>query len=208
MELTRTQLEADDITAACEMLERRLYVGDTVTADLVLPVLSRVIDHIHSARDEAYAEFLREAAQENATALDLLEEKLNQLLDAGENNAAILALQDVIEEVQELTADPISGTVPVDAEGALPDATQGPPETPWSIDAPAAVSVPIHEWPALASLIQAQAKQVGVTDLAAAAGMSREGLSKALAPGKQPSIVTVIKVLSALGYQLEIKHKP
>jgi probable addiction module antidote protein len=44
-----------------------------------------------------------------------------------------------------------------------------------------------------------------MTDLARRAGLGRESLYKALTPGAQPRLPTVMKVLQALGLRLRVK---
>jgi probable addiction module antidote protein len=49
------------------------------------------------------------------------------------------------------------------------------------------------------------ARARGMTDLARRAGLGRESLYKALTPGAQPRLPTVMKVLQALGLRLRVK---
>ena len=50
--------------------------------------------------------------------------------------------------------------------------------------------------------IDTVARAKGMTKTAKAAGISREGLYKALSPNGNPSFVTVCKILNAIGYTL------
>ncbi len=49
------------------------------------------------------------------------------------------------------------------------------------------------------------ARAKGMTDLAREAGMSRESLYRALSEDGNPQLSTVMKVLDALGYKLDVK---
>jgi probable addiction module antidote protein len=49
------------------------------------------------------------------------------------------------------------------------------------------------------------AKARGMTKIAKATGMTREGLYKALNPTGNPELVTIVKVMKALGFQLSAK---
>jgi probable addiction module antidote protein len=49
------------------------------------------------------------------------------------------------------------------------------------------------------------AKARGMTQLAEAAGVGRQSLYKALAPGAQPRYDTVLKLISALGLKLAVR---
>lgn len=46
------------------------------------------------------------------------------------------------------------------------------------------------------------AKARGMTQIARAAGLGRESLYKALAPGSNPEFATILKVMQALGFRL------
>jgi len=48
------------------------------------------------------------------------------------------------------------------------------------------------------------ARSKGMTDIARAAGMSRASLYKALSPEGNPELVTVVRVLHALGLRLKV----
>ncbi|KTB91604.1 transcriptional regulator [Pseudomonas syringae ICMP 11293] len=50
------------------------------------------------------------------------------------------------------------------------------------------------------------AKARGMTQLAKDAGINRESLYKALAPGAKPRYDTVLKVMNALGVKLTAQH--
>lgn len=50
--------------------------------------------------------------------------------------------------------------------------------------------------------IETVARANGMTKTAKAAGISREGLYKALSPNGNPSFATVCKILNAIGYTL------
>jgi probable addiction module antidote protein len=52
--------------------------------------------------------------------------------------------------------------------------------------------------------LQAAARARGMADIATAAGLGRESLYKALAPGAQPRFATVCKVMRALGVTMTI----
>lgn len=54
----------------------------------------------------------------------------------------------------------------------------------------------------IAAAIGDVARARGMTKVARAAGLSREGLYKALGPNGNPELATVIKVMKALGYEL------
>lgn len=49
------------------------------------------------------------------------------------------------------------------------------------------------------------ARARGMTDVARTAGLGRESLYKALTPGAQPRLPTVMKVLHALGLRLRVQ---
>ena len=55
---------------------------------------------------------------------------------------------------------------------------------------------------ALIKAIDTVARAKGMTKTAKEAGISREGLNKALSPNGNPSFVTVCKILNAIGYTL------
>ena len=55
---------------------------------------------------------------------------------------------------------------------------------------------------ALIKAIDTVARARGMTKTAKAAGISREGLYKALSPNGNPSFATVCKILNAIGYTL------
>lgn len=50
------------------------------------------------------------------------------------------------------------------------------------------------------------AKAKGMTDIARAAGLGRESLYKALAPGAHPRHETIRRVVEALGFKLTVGH--
>ena len=52
------------------------------------------------------------------------------------------------------------------------------------------------------------AKEMGMTELSRASGISREHLYKALAPEGNPSYKTLCAVLDALGLRFRIERKP
>ncbi|MGP5465220.1 addiction module antidote protein [Pseudomonas helleri] len=54
--------------------------------------------------------------------------------------------------------------------------------------------------------LQEVAKARGMSKLARDAGMNRESLYKALAPGAKPRYDTVLKVMNALGVKLTAQH--
>ncbi len=54
------------------------------------------------------------------------------------------------------------------------------------------------------SALQAAARARGMADIAAATGLGRESLYKALAPGAQPRFATVRKVMGALGLTMTV----
>lgn len=54
--------------------------------------------------------------------------------------------------------------------------------------------------------LQEVAKARGMTQLARDAGMNRESLYKALAPGAKPRYDTVLKLVNALGVKLTAQH--
>jgi len=54
--------------------------------------------------------------------------------------------------------------------------------------------------------LQEVAKARGMSQLAADAGLNRESLYKALAPGAKPRYDTVLKVINALGLKLSAHH--
>ena len=49
------------------------------------------------------------------------------------------------------------------------------------------------------------AKSIGMTKIAEKTGMSRPSLYKALSDGAKPQFVTIIKVLKAIGGQINVK---
>lgn len=57
----------------------------------------------------------------------------------------------------------------------------------------------------IAQALGAIARSGNVSELARRAGMSREGLYKALSADGNPSFATIIKVASALGYRLRFE---
>ncbi len=52
------------------------------------------------------------------------------------------------------------------------------------------------------------AKSMGMTKIAKKTGMSRSSLYKALSDGAKPRFDTIMKVLKAIGGQIEVKHIP
>ena len=56
--------------------------------------------------------------------------------------------------------------------------------------------------------IRTAARARGMSQLARDAGLGRESLYKALAPGAKPRFDTILKLLPALGVQLRAKHAP
>ena len=52
------------------------------------------------------------------------------------------------------------------------------------------------------------ARARGMTDVARAAGVSRENLYRALAQGGRPSLKTCVRVITALGFQLTVHRAP
>ena len=59
----------------------------------------------------------------------------------------------------------------------------------------------------LLNVLGALARSKGMAQVAAALGVSREGLYKSLAPGSNPSFETVVKTLDNLGFKLDIELK-
>jgi probable addiction module antidote protein len=57
----------------------------------------------------------------------------------------------------------------------------------------------------LAGVLGELAREYGMREVAAAAGISREALYKALRPGAQPRFATISQVLVALGVRLEVR---
>ena len=60
----------------------------------------------------------------------------------------------------------------------------------------------------LLQAIRTAARARGMSQLARDAGLGRESLYKALAPGAKPRFDTILKLLPALGVQLRAKHAP
>lgn len=58
---------------------------------------------------------------------------------------------------------------------------------------------------ALTQALGSIARARGMSEIARAAGMTREGLYKALRPGSQPRFETVLKVCRALGVHLQVE---
>ncbi len=57
----------------------------------------------------------------------------------------------------------------------------------------------------LAAALDELARERGMREVAAAAGLSREALYKALRPGAQPRFATINQVCGALGVRLVVK---
>jgi probable addiction module antidote protein len=51
------------------------------------------------------------------------------------------------------------------------------------------------------------ARSEGMTQIARALGVTREGLYKSLAPSGNPSFETVLKLLGILGFRLKVEQK-
>lgn len=60
----------------------------------------------------------------------------------------------------------------------------------------------------LAAALGDIAKARGMTDIAAASGMTREALYKALRPNTQPRFETIARVCTALGLRLSVQVAP
>ena len=60
----------------------------------------------------------------------------------------------------------------------------------------------------LLQAIRTAARARGMSQLARDAGLGRESLYKAPAPGAKPRFDTILKLLPALGVQLRAKHAP
>jgi len=52
------------------------------------------------------------------------------------------------------------------------------------------------------------ARARGMSDVARASGLGRESLYKALSPGGNPELGTVLRVVAALGLELRLAPKP
>lgn len=57
----------------------------------------------------------------------------------------------------------------------------------------------------IAQAIGEVARSIGMASVARDAGVSREGLYRALAPSGNPSLATIVKVLGVLGFKLGIQ---
>jgi probable addiction module antidote protein len=57
----------------------------------------------------------------------------------------------------------------------------------------------------IASALSDAARAMGMPAVAAKSGLAREAIYKALRPGSQPRMETILRVLKALGYQLVVQ---
>ncbi len=61
---------------------------------------------------------------------------------------------------------------------------------------------------AVAAALGELARARGMSDVARASGLGRESLYKALSPGGNPELGTVLRVVAALGLELRLAPKP
>jgi probable addiction module antidote protein len=79
------------------------------------------------------------------------------------------------------------------------------------LDSPEVVAAYLSEFfaegdPAMiASALNDAARATGMPEVAAKSGLAREALYKALRPGSQPRMETILRVLRALGFQLAVQ---
>lgn len=57
----------------------------------------------------------------------------------------------------------------------------------------------------IAEALRTAARAHGMAEVAGKAGLARESLYKALRPGSQPRLETILKVIGALGFQLVVQ---
>lgn len=57
----------------------------------------------------------------------------------------------------------------------------------------------------IAEALRVASRAKGMADVASKAGLARESLYKALRPGSQPRLETILRVLNALGFQLIVQ---
>ena len=57
----------------------------------------------------------------------------------------------------------------------------------------------------IAEALRTASRAKGMADIASKAGLARESLYKALRPGSQPRLETILRVLNALGFQLMVQ---
>lgn len=60
----------------------------------------------------------------------------------------------------------------------------------------------------IAEALNAASRATGMAEVASRAGIGRESLYKALRPGSQPRLETILGVVRALGYQLVVEPIP
>lgn len=60
----------------------------------------------------------------------------------------------------------------------------------------------------IAEALNSAARATGMAEVASKAGIGRESLYKALRPGSQPRLETILGVVRALGYQLVVEPIP
>lgn len=60
----------------------------------------------------------------------------------------------------------------------------------------------------MAAALGELARARGMSDVARASGLGRESLYKALSPGGNPELGTVLRVVAALGLELRLAPKP
>jgi probable addiction module antidote protein len=60
----------------------------------------------------------------------------------------------------------------------------------------------------IASALGDAARATGMPEVAAKSGLAREAIYKALRPGSQPRMETILRVLKALGYKLVVQPIP
>jgi probable addiction module antidote protein len=82
------------------------------------------------------------------------------------------------------------------------------------LDSPEVVAAYLSEFfaegdPAMiASALNDAARATGMPEVATKSGLAREAIYKALRPGSQPRMETILRVLKALGYQLVVQPIP
>jgi probable addiction module antidote protein len=60
----------------------------------------------------------------------------------------------------------------------------------------------------IAEALNAASRAAGMAEIASKAGVAREALYKALRPGSQPRLETIMNVIKALGFQLVVAPIP
>lgn len=60
----------------------------------------------------------------------------------------------------------------------------------------------------IAEALNAASRATGMAEVASKAGIAREALYKALRPGSQPRLETILGVVNALGYRLVVEPIP